>query len=454
MTQYLWQQTGTTVINSAIPNIARSTTKASSSKQEPIYEAKPGSNLEKQLIYFTPQQNTPAEAVITKVEGDRAELWLGGLDPQSLAAFGQNAVLTATDSKGDRQGQVKLESRSGLVGRGKLLNAAKPGALLQEQVRGIPTGLTLKIGLDPSLGSDVEQVRKALQAVKRVEALPLQQGEVQYILGRMTDANRQTRSSSPPVNSIGLFYPGLDWVPGSFGSAGESITSAIDRLQPKLKSLLAARIVKLILNPNSSRLNVAVAMNPAGQDGQLLASTFAVRGISQATFKAQPASSKNPRTLPLGTSIQFRLTNNEPRDLYFSVLVIDSTGEMSVIFPNRWTASSDVMKVAAGQTLRIPGAEAGFSLVTQEPKGATEVLIIASATPLGNALKALQGVASRGGQSRGPVTLSEPTEVVGNLLDDLGAESHGSRGVASSSNGTRTVNASQLAALSITFEVV
>jgi len=112
------------------------------------------------------------------------------------------------------------------------------------------------------------------------------------------------------------------------------------------------------------------------------------------------------------------------------------------------------MRVAAGQTLRVPGAEAGFNLVTQEPKGATKFLIIASATPLGNALKALQGVASRGGQYRGPVTLRDPTEVVGNLLDDLGTKSRGSRGIASSNSRTRNVDTSQLAALSITFEVV
>src|SRR5579883_380390 len=43
MTQYLWQETGKTTTSSAIPNIARSTTKLSSSSQEPQYEMKPGS---------------------------------------------------------------------------------------------------------------------------------------------------------------------------------------------------------------------------------------------------------------------------------------------------------------------------------------------------------------------------------------------------------------------------
>ncbi|WP_421658588.1 caspase family protein [Leptothermofonsia sp. ETS-13] len=459
MTQYLWQEPGTSTVNSAIPRVARNTSKMSSSSQEPIFEVKPGSGYEKQLFYFTPKQTAPAEAVVMKVEGDRAELWLGGLDPQSLAAFDQNAILTAVDSKGGEQGQVKLESRNGLVGKGKLLNAAKPGVLLQEKVRGIPIDLPLKIGLDSSLGKDMVQAKQALEAMKRVKPLPLQEGEVQYILGRMNDRYQQLLQNTsiqnlPPVGSVGLFSPGLDVVPGSFGTPGELVTDAVIRLQAKLKSLLAARIVKLTLNTNSSRLNVAVSMTPAGKDTQLIASAFAVRGVGRA-IATSPQPLNDPKRLPLGTAIQFRITNNEPRDLYVSVLVIDSTGEMTVIFPNQWTATSEVMKVAAGQTLRIP--EPGkdrFSLVTQEPRGTTEVLVLASSTPLGNALKALQGLASRSGQLRGPVALSDPTEVIGSMLDDLDAGTRSSGENSSPAGGVRSVDTTQLAALSITFEVV
>ncbi len=459
MTQYLWQEPGTSVVSSAIPRVARSTNKVSFSNQEPVFEVKPGSGYEKQLIYFTTKQTAPAEAVIMKVEGDQAELWLGGLDPQSLAAFDQNAILTAIDSKGGEQGQVKLESRSGLVGWGKLLKAAKPGVLLQEKVRGIPTDLPLKIGLDPSLGTAAVQAKQALEAMKRMKPLPLQEGEVDYILGRMGDRYQTLLQKAgiqnlPPVDSVGLFSPGLDIVPGSFGAAGESVTDAVIRLQAKLKSLLAARIVRLTLNTNSSRLNVAVSMTPAGRDTQLIASTFAVRGRGQA-IAANPRPVSDPKRLPLETAIQFHITNNEPRDLYVSVLVIDSTGEMAVIFPNQWTATSEVMKVAAGQTLRLPEPEKDrFKLVTQEPRGTTEVLIIASSTPLGNALKALQGVASRSGQSRGPVALSDPTEVIGSMLDDLDAGTRSSGRNSSPGKGVRSVDTTQLAALSITFEVV
>ena len=456
MTQYLWQQTGTTLVKNAIPIVAQTTTKASSSSQEPIFEVKPGSDNGSQSLYFTPKQSVPAEAVITRVEGDRAELWLGGLDPQSLAAFERNAILVAADAQGDSQGQVKLESRTGLVARGKLLSAIKPGTPLQEKVRGIPTNLTLKIGLDPSLGQDMNAARQGLQAIKRIEARPLQQGEVQYIVGRITETYqkmlRQAGATSiPALGSTGLFAPGLDLVPESFGPPTETIAAAIERLQSKLKSLLAARIVKLTLNSNASRLNVAVSMTPAGSN-QLLASTFTARGLGKAAKPSNPTPAIDARRLPLGTSIQLRVTNNDPRTLYFSVLVINSSGEMAVIFPNQWMASEEVMQVASGQTLELPKAgRDNFQLVTQEPKGTTEVLIIASSAPLRNALRALQNVASRGGQSRGPVGLSDPNDVISNLLEDMNTTS---RSATTGTTGDRTIDTSQLATLSLTFEVV
>ena len=448
MTQYLWQQTGTAIVSSTIPNIARATTKFSSSGQEPQLEVKPNSGYDQQPLYFTPQQATPAEAVITKIEGDRAVLWLGGLDPQSLAAFGKESVLTTIDSTGGSQGQVRLESRQGLTGRGKLLNAAKLGALLQEQVRGVPTGLTLKIGLDSSLGKDMAQAKQALQAINRIEALPLQNGEVQYILGRMTEEYRRVSRSPvnfPAIGSLGLFYPGLDPMPDSFGTAGESATAAVKRLQPKLKSLLAARIVRLILNTTASRLKVTIALTPVGSTLRV-ADNFPVR--AQSGLSALPVDRLRAE-ISIGTAIEFQITNHEARDLYFSVLVIDAVGEMSVIFPNQWLAAADTMKVAAGQTLQIPQPQDKFNLVAQEPKGLTEALIIASSVPLGGALKSLQAIAARSDQSRGPVTLTDPADLISSLLDDVGNQA-----ARQATPDIRTIDTTQFAALFITFEVV
>ncbi|MFM5941832.1 MAG: peptidase C14, partial [Dolichospermum sp.] len=129
-----------------------------------------------------------ADAVVTKVQGNQIDLFLGGIDPRSLKAFGRGATFTVFDSQGKEQGQVQIESRQQLKAQGKLIQtnrgAIAPGTLLQERSRAIPSNLTLDIGLDPSLGEETEQAKQALQAIKRIRVVPMQQ-EVQYILGRI-----------------------------------------------------------------------------------------------------------------------------------------------------------------------------------------------------------------------------------------------------------------------------
>ncbi|HIK17745.1 MAG TPA: caspase family protein [Leptolyngbyaceae cyanobacterium M33_DOE_097] len=456
MTQYLWQQTGRATVINTVPSVARNTTKVSSSNQEPQFEVKPGSNNEQKPIFFVEKTTVPAEAVITKVSGNTAEVWLGGLAPESLVAFDKNAMLAAVDASGKSLGQIVLRSRDGLVGRGQLIQGdVKPGGLLQEQMRGVPTNFSLIVGLDPSLGNELEQAQAILSRTPRVQTKSLKAGEVHYILARVTpEYAGQLRSQKlpevPPVGSLGLFTPGLEPIPGSFGATKEAIAQGLTRLQPKFKALLAARLVKLTLNSNASRLNVAVSMQPVGKQ-QLLASQFTVRGTQKPP--APPVANLNPQ-LPLKTAIQFQIQNNEAQDLYLSVLGINSDGEMAVLFPNRWTESDEAMRILAKGSLQLPNpTKDGFSLVTQEPKGATEVLILASTAPFGKAMKALQSIASRGGQTRGPVSLAEPVDVVNDLLADL-SPTRSATATTPVTAETHLVDTTQTAALSITFEII
>ena len=483
MTQYFWQQTGREPILNALPNIARNTSQISFTMQTPELETKPGSGNEQKPIYFTDELATSAEAVITKVEGQQVELWLGGIDSKSLAAFEKNTIFAVVDTVGKPFGRVQLESRQGLVGRGKLLDTVpsrliQPGALCLEQVRGIPPNLSLRIGLDPSLGKEMTQAKSILDASKRIEVLPLQQQEVDYIFGRMTDNYHQPLqqggrkiSSLPPTGSLGLFSPGLEVIPGSFGAAFETVKDALLRLQAKFKSLLAARILKMILNTDSSTLNVMAALSRADAENQLIAQVIPTRSAgAQLIMSARGSALSKPikkatqfkssfSQLPLNTPVQLHIINNESRVLYVSVLVINPTGEMTIIFPSQWTATLEAARVEAGQTLFIPDPNRDqFNLQTQEPLGVTEVLIIASVTPLRNVLKVLQDLANRSHQQSGPVALSTPIEMIDHLLWDL--RDHGDRSDDSFNTnlpvGKRggRVDTSQLAAMSITFEVV
>jgi hypothetical protein len=464
MTQYLWQQTGNEPARSAIANITRGVTSLFSTAPLPQLLVKPNSRDEEQPIYFLTRQTPPAEAVITQIEGENVKVWLGGVEPQSLQAFTHGGILTIVDRAGKEQGLVQIESRLGLVGMGKLLQASQAvqaGALLQERIRGIPNNLTLRLGLDSSLGNNLTEVQSALHQVKFIEVLPLEQ-EIDYILGRITDGDRQTAQQPkgvtlPSVGSIGLFLPGGVPVPNAFGESDETLTAAVSRLQPKFKSLLATRLVKLALNPNSSRLNLKAWMTPEENPQGVIAEAFSVRGSSQPSVPKQSLTSRvgtlgTAPVLPMRTHVQLRILNNEPRTLYCSILVLDANREISVIFPNQWAAAEDVTQLEAGQTLLVPNpSKDAFILVTEEPKGVAEVLIIASSKPLRKTLLSLRAIAQRGGQRGGPLALNAPddsTAVVTNLLDDL------DRDVSTTNHGIYSLDTTQLAVMSIPFEVV
>jgi hypothetical protein len=467
MTQYLWQQPGTESFTRFIPNVARSTTRLSFTQQVPQIECKPGSDYCTRPVYFIEKQTPPAEAVITKVEGNQAELWLGGINHESLAAFDAGAILSAVDAQGQEKGRVQLENRDGLVGKAKLLDSVPPGALLQERTRSISSNLTLKIGLDSSLGNQATQAKQALASIPRIEALALQQQEVQYIFGRLTDNYKQqlqfSPGSKPPeVGSFGLFSPALEVIPDSFGANNESITDAINRLRSKFQSLLAAHIIKTALNANSSRLNIVASMRREEDDSQILGIIFTPRGNAT---PANPSLSGNISKLPLKTAVQLVVENNETSNLYVTVLVIDPAGAISVVFPNSWATTESATLMKASQTLKIPDPlKDNFRLVTQEPKGFTEVLVLASRKPLNKALQTLRNIAAAQGSTTrgGPVSLgtgdqkNASTEVINNLLDDVDNAITGGavKSATPSSSSDRSLDTTQLAALSITFEVI
>lgn len=469
-TRYLWQQTGSDSVDRLMASTTTTTQRilqeyfpTSGLLQQPEYNVRQGSNNGKQAVYFTSRQNTPAEAVVTKVQGNQVDLFLGGIDPRSLEAFGRGATFTLVDSQGQEQGQIEIQSRQKFNAKGKVIQtttrgAVTPGTLLQERSRAIPSNLTLKIGLDPSIGQDMESAKQALGAIKRISPVSVQQ-EVQYILGRVSQSYYQQLQqlkvkNLPAVGSIALFSPALDLIPGSAGTSEEKVADAIKRLQAKLKSLVAARLVKLTLNTNSSRLSVAAAMQRL--DGSLVvAESFTVRGAKIETVSrtrgGTPATSNAEKMKP-GTLVQFLVKNNQPQDLYITVLLISTNGELSVLSP----LADNAVKVRAGQEIQIPDRNRGerYKFRIGKTPGIAEVLVIASTTPLTRATQLLRTLAAETPERRGlPVDLKkEPGEAIASLLDDL---DEGTRGRGRNAiSGVRQIDTREMAALSITFEVI
>lgn len=471
LTQYLWQQTDAVerVIDLVKSNIRLL------SPQVPLLEAKPNTTNEKKPVYFIPKENLPAEAAITDINGDRAKLWLGGIPRDSMDAFDKGATFITVSSTRKRGAtQVELVSRNGLVGEAIVKGTAQRGELLQEFARAIPNDWQLLIGLDPSLAANAADAQQALQKLNRIQAVPSQPGnppypkEVHYILSRMTAAYRQKlpkgdNGELPPEGSIGLFSPALELIPKSFGNSGETVDQAISRLRTKLKSLLAARIVKMTLNAQSSRLDLVVTMTlEKGQE--VIGQAFTPRGCRQndeecRNLGSRGGSGERPtQQLPVGAPFQFRVTNREKSPLYLGILLIDPAEGIVVFFPNEFQSASaeqtdQATRIKPNQTLLIPDpSKDEFELVTEEP-GVGEVLVIASQKPLTNALLRLRDLAKNRGQKRGVLetTGDDSVDVVSDLIDDLSGMSGTRRGVA---NVRQRVATADIAALSITFEVL
>lgn len=83
-----------------------------------------GSGYQQQPLYFINSPNSTAQAVVTRVSGDTAQLWLGGVDLRKVEA---GTVFTAIKGTG----QVRVVSREGLVVQATIEKAVTQGMPLR-----------------------------------------------------------------------------------------------------------------------------------------------------------------------------------------------------------------------------------------------------------------------------------------------------------------------------------
>lgn len=447
LTRYLWQQSVDEAIGTVFVNLARSTQDVANSSgvnQEPIYAANPESNSQKPAYFLQPP--TPfAEAVVRSISpAGEIGYWLGGISSISLNANKSGSIFSVIDRTGKEIAQIEQSNRRGLVAMGKVksgkLADSQIGSLLRERVRGLPADLKLRVGLDPSLGKDLEMVKSALQALDRLEVVGSDQ-TMNYRLGRMTATyhnqfRQRGMATLPEVGSMGLFTGDLRPLAATFDTPEETPEEAIARLSPRLKSFLAAEVLKaiggadLIKGGQSNHLKVDV--RSTGKTGRQVA----------------------PNRFVPGTQIQVQLQNTSDRDLFVSVVSIGDAGRMRVLFPYVDFAEGRE-RIAKGQTLVVPEAGVNFSLASP---GALEIMVLSSPESLRDALKALKEVGARGrgvsssqGVSRDPFQGEEAVDVVGALLGNINKNTRSDIAV---SRNVQAVDANRYAVISTTIEVV
>ena len=453
MTQYLWHNTGN--ISSAIAQIYPTLRRAFN--HFPFVDGN-----QSQDVYFINKQAPPTDAVIMGSQGNKVTLWLGGWEGGSLETFEKGAVLTILDKQGKPNGKLKGESRNGLVGEatlmpGKVKISPQKGMLLQEFSRAIPTDLKLHIGIDSSLIGELVNITKELVKINRIKVIPPGFGnvtygeEVDYIISQMTPTyhrqfQQQGLENIPEIGSVGLFTQGLQPLDKSlFKQPGEkTIPEIIENWDAKLKSLVAVYILKKTLNANSSLLDVEVSLNLVKQKSPSIARVATVRGAKN---QRQITRSQN-RNLPLNQLFEFQVTNHTKKDLYITMLLVDSTGDIIVIFPYQWPVDKESMGVAAGKT-KVIGNPQELELKALA-KGSGEALLIASSKPLKNAIKTLSALAAERGARKQMMDLRGEVGAIDDLLDDLNSE----RGIkVETTLNPKYMEVNQMATLSLAFEV-
>lgn len=486
LTRYLWQQPSSLPLDRVFVDLARSTRDVANSArivQSPIYEVEPGRSFGQEPLFFSRPQSPAAEAVVVGTEASgEVKFWLGGVSSQSLAAFESGAIFSVVDGNGKEIGQVEQTRRVGLEGYGTLTGDSRTqttaGQLLRERVRGVPTDLTLRVGLDDSLGADLGTARwsmtgpqgpSQLTTFNRIEPVAVDGSQnPHYLLGRMTEqalaiATAEAVHDVGELGSIGLFTPGLVALRASFGEPDEPIAAAIQRLNPTLKLLLAGQVLRSVLNSDTSNLNVEVVVQPV--DSALAVGRSASRG-SQGGLVAQRLEGA-VQALRSGSEIVVTVTNGEPRNLYVAILAIGSSGSMAVLHPTDWDSPESEPLLESGQRLDIPRQELprdpsrdycanpseAFHLCLSGA-GYAEILTLVSTSPLRDALRGLQQIAaSNNTRSGDPMGLQndDPVNVIDTLLGDIDRTT---RSEITVRGGVRGVDTTQLAALSTLIQVV
>ncbi|MEO1621462.1 MAG: caspase family protein [Cyanobacteria bacterium J06632_3] len=474
LTRYLWQQSVSQPLNSVFVKLARSTRDVANDSrliQEPIYNvATDCSVCQQQPAYFLSPSTPSAEAVVTRVNGSDITFWLGGISSRSLDAFTPGTIFSLVNDRGQAVGEVEQTTRRGLIGTGRLVGSAQatvtPGLFLRERIRGVPSNPTLHVGLHSSLSSaERSAAQSSIASISRVKSVADEQnGEIDFFFGRMNaDARVQAEAAAmsdlPPPGSLCLFSSSLIPVPNSWGNdyPNETIEEAINRLSPRFKMLLAGRILKYVLNTDTSDVKLEAKVETVGGRGSR--GQFGSRGITEAGLSTQSLAA-DTQQLTAGTEIQLVLKNNEPRALYMAVLVVDSEGNLVILHPLTGDAAEADALVPSGETLIVPPPNPNpspddFQFTVRGPAGFFELLAIASTEPLRDALKALDQVASTRGGGNSPYALDgdEAVNVIGALLGDFDRSSRA--GVTASYRGSQQgVDTTKLAAISAIFEVV
>ncbi len=496
LTQYLWQAAPATTVQISVSRAAGMVNQLVGKEQQPQLITQERIHQPLLAYYLPPDPSIGADGVVTAVEesGRSVQLWLAGLPATVLEYYGANSLFTlsrqnaiaslpseAEDNK--EQGnftplasakppQLLVRTKEGLTARARIISHSiadnsqlQVGQLVQEAVRVLPRNLGLTIALDATL-ERIERVdaTSAFANVPSVSSVVVV-GEqpADYLFGKVTSsqdtdsAPTQTDGDDSSIRAVGygLFSLAHNPIQNTTGEAGEAVKSAVNRLIPKLKTLLAAKLLRLTANEGSSRLGIRASIELIAPEQVVVMQQQTLRAASSP--KQCPPLCDSPKAggvtalralvdkktardvtapwgegsvpkLPIGSRIRYRLENYSEYPVYFMLIGLDTSSSAIALYKiqsfqeAQFSENKPPLKnavIAPGETLVLPQSSADSDWVVPGPAGLAEIQLICSRAPFTKAVAALEAAKRPKGEGDRIGDLYNPLEVVQAVLQDL-----------------------------------
>ncbi len=442
LTQHLWQATSPTTVQVSFNRAAGVVEQLVGKEQQPQLMGQK-SNEQYALAYnLTPEIGIGADGVITAVEegGKFLHLWLAGLPAPIWEYYGVNSLLVVNSNQlstpnNEQPVQVQIRFKEGLTAKARVVFGSETsnlqvGQLVQESIRVLPRNIGLTVALDTKL-ERIERVdaTSAFANVSSVSSV-VTAGEqpADYLFGKV--------ETTDSAGSYALFSPGRDLIFNTAGEPTEAVKIAVNRLTPKLKTLLAAKLWRLTANEGSSRLPIAATLEMISPTEQVLLQRETLRRTQETnldsinTQNSKLSALAGIPTLPIGSRVQYRIQNYSDRPIYFILLGIDSSGSGIAYYPPSFptpdalepnptaaaTAALQDVVIPAGATLTVPQPPS-LEWAISAPAGLAEIHLFASRASFTQTLAAMSS--GRRSQREGVGELFNPLVVARALLQDL-----------------------------------
>jgi len=433
LTQYLWEFTSPNSIQVNLGSIGGIIDRQTQGK----------SVATRSLLKISDSTSVGADGVVKAIEDDgTAQLWLAGLPATVLEYYGANSRLAVVTPENPSQEieknlksniQLQVRSRSGLTAKAQVIsnntgNSLQVGQLVREAIRVLPRNISLNVALGPSL-ERIERVdaTSAFASIPRVSLITASDVPVDYLFGRVQEA-KTPEGSTLAANRYGLFSLDRKLIPNTTGEAGEAVKVAVQRLIPKLRSLLAAKLWRLTNNTGSSHLGVKATLEVINPEKLVVMEQHAERSPLPTSSKPLQNISLQLPEIPVNSRIQYRVQNYSDFPVYLLLLGLDSSKSAIALYPLQPTPATNTLDskpllqdlvIPPGETITVPQTAVDFQWLVHPPTAIAETHLIFSKASFAQTLAALQNGMQLTSEQTYIGTLANPLEVAQAIFQDL-----------------------------------